>query len=232
MGRAGDRRAAGEGRLLARPGQPAGVAEGGLHPLGLDGPRDGLLYLPAGSDPGRPAPLALLLHGAGGSASGGLAPLLPLADEAGLILLAPDARRETWDVLRGGYGPDVAFIDRALAHLFGRHAVDPARLAVGGFSDGASYALSLGLTNGDLFTHVLAFSPGFAAPAGRLGSPRLFIAHGTRDEVLPIDRCSRRIVPAMQRAGYDVRYREFDGPHTIPPAIAREALDWFLAGRG
>lgn len=28
--------------------------------------------------------------------------------------LAPDARAATRDILRGGYGPDVAFIDRAL----------------------------------------------------------------------------------------------------------------------
>jgi predicted esterase len=37
-----------------------------------------------------------------------------------------------------------------------------ATLAVSGFSDGASYALSIGPANGDLFTHVMAFSPGFA----------------------------------------------------------------------
>ena len=97
-----------------------------------------------------------------------------------------------------------------------------------GFSDGASYALSLGLTNGDLFTHVLAFSPGFMAPRKRRGKPRLFLSHGTRDRVLPIDPCSRRIVPQVRRAGYDVTYREFDGPHTVPDEIAREAVDWFL----
>lgn len=221
--------AAERGRLLARPATPAGEAARGLRPLGLDGPRDGLLYVPAGYRADRPAPLVLLLHGAGGAARYGLAPLLDLADEVGTILLAPDSRRQTWDRLLGAYGPDIAFIERALGQVFDRHAVDPARLAVGGFSDGASYALSIGLTNGDLFTHVLAFSPGFLAPAGRHGAPRLFIAHGTRDEVLPIETCSRRIVPAVRRAGYDVRYREFDGPHVVPPEIAREALDWFLA---
>jgi poly(3-hydroxybutyrate) depolymerase len=42
--------------------------------------------------------------------------------------------------------------------------VDPQRICVSGFSDGASYALSLGLANGDLFTHVAAFSPGFMRP--------------------------------------------------------------------
>jgi predicted esterase len=106
--------------------------------------------------------------------------------------------------------------------------VDRRRIAVGGFSDGASYALSLGLTNGDLFTHVIAFSPGFMAPTGYEGSPRLFISHGTRDRVLPIERCSRRIVPQVKGAGYDVLYREFDGAHAVPPEIAREAHEWFV----
>jgi phospholipase/carboxylesterase len=110
--------------------------------------------------------------------------------------------------------------------------VDARRVAAGGFSDGASYALSLGLTNGDLFTHVMAFSPGFMAPADHVGEPDCYVSHGTRDQVLPIDRCSRRIVPALERAGYEVRYREFDGPHTVPNDIAREAVGWFTATPG
>jgi predicted esterase len=123
----------------------------------------------------------------------------------------------------------VADIELALAETFSRYAVDPQRLAVGGFSDGASYALSLGLTNGDLFTHVIAFSPGFMRPAERRGNPRLFISHGTQDRVLPIGVCSRRLVPQLQRTGYDLLYREFDGPHTVPPEIAREAARWLTA---
>ena len=114
-----------------------------------------------------------------------------------------------------------------LAEVFQRLPVDLTRLAVGGFSDGASYAISLGLTNGDLFSHVLAFSPGFAAPARRRGRPRLFISHGTRDRVLPIDACSRRLVPELRQAGYQVRYREFQGGHAIPAAITRDAVAWF-----
>ena len=143
-------------------------------------------------------------------------------------LLAPASRERTWDLLVGRrYGPDLALIDRALEQTFSRYAIDPARLAIGGFSDGASYALSLGITNGDLFTHVLAFSPGFMVPAGQTGSPRIFVSHGTRDRVLPIDRCSHRIVPSLKRDGYDVHYREFDGGHTILPEIALEAVGWF-----
>ena len=218
-----------EGRLLARPGQPDGTVSPGLHALQLDPNRDALLYVPAGYRPDQPAPFVVSLHGAGGNETSGLYPLRDLADEAGLMLLSPASRRQTWDVIRGGYGPDVAFIDRALGMAFARCAVDPDRLAIGGFSDGASYALSLGITNGDLFRHVLAFSPGFMAPADQRGEPRIFISHGMKDEVLAIDRTSRKIVPQLERAGYEVQYREFAGPHTVPPEIAREALDWFLS---
>ena len=130
---------------------------------------------------------------------------------------------------RGRYGPDVEALDLALEQTFSSYAVDPGRVAVGGYSDGASYALSLGLTNGDLFTHVLAFSPGFMAPARREGQPRIFVSHGKSDRWLPIDLCSRRIVPDLQRMGYEVRYREFEGGHVVTPRIGREAVEWLDA---
>ncbi len=217
------------GVLLARPAAQAEASEArpGVQPLGLFGERDTLLYVPARYTPDQPASLVVLLHGAGGVAEHGLSLLQGLADDANLLLLAPASRRQTWDVIRGGYGPDVTAINRAMEQVFSRYAVDPSRLGIGGFSDGASYALSLGLTNGDLFTHILAFSPGFMAPARQEGKPSIYISHGTGDTVLPIDACSRKIVPRLERAGYTVRYHEFDGPHTVPPEITREALNWF-----
>jgi phospholipase/carboxylesterase len=188
---------------------------------------NGLLYVPEGYGQKEQAPLTLTLHGAGGNARGGISHFLDLADEAGTILLAPESRGRTWDVLVSGYGPDVEFIDRALEQTFDRLVVNAEKLAVTGFSDGASYALSLGLTNGDLFTHVIAFSPGFAAPAAYRGRPPIFVSHGTRDEILPIRQTSRQIVPGLERKGYEVHYQEFDGPHTVPKPVASEALEWF-----
>jgi len=186
------------------------------------------MYVSESYRPDQPAPLVLMLHGAGGEPRGGLSPFLPLADDRGLILLAPASQLQTWDVIQGGYSPDVACIDRALSQAFARYAIDPGRIAVEGFSDGASYALSIGITNGDLCTHVIAFSPGFMTPVAQVGAPRIFMSHGLRDTVLPVDRCSRRLLPVLQSAGYDVVYREFDGPHTVPPQIARAAADWFI----
>ena len=221
------------GRLLARPEPPSPEPPAsGLQPLGLGEPRDGLLYVPAGYEPRRAAPLVVMLHGAGGDARGGLGPFLGLADEHGLILVAPASRRQTWDRVLGRYGPDVRTVDRALALTFGRLHVDRSRMAVAGFSDGASYALSLGMANGDLFTHVIAFSPGFAAPGSQRGKPRLFVTHGVHDDVLPISATSRRILHDARSDGYDVRYRQFDGGHTVPGELAEEAVRWFLGNEG
>jgi poly(3-hydroxybutyrate) depolymerase len=171
------------GLLLARPTQPTAAAPRGLQPLGLDAKRDGLLYVPPTYQVKQPAPLVVMLHGAGGDARGGLKLLMPLADSAGLILLAPASRQKTWDIIFGQYGPDIAFIDTALEKVFSRYAIDPARIAVGGFSDGASYALSIGITNGDLFTHVIAFSPGFMAPARQEGDER-YLDKGGQPSIL------------------------------------------------
>lgn len=216
------------GRLRGRPTRPRETIQPGLHRLGLDPIRDAILAVPATYRPGCPAPFVLSLHGAGGDALAGFYPLREQAESAGVVLLSPSARLQTWDVIRGDYGPDITFLDRALDAAFARVDVDPDRLAIGGFSDGASYALSLGITNGDLFRQILAFSPGFMVPAAQHGEPRIFVSHGVDDAVLPIGSCSRRIVPALRRARYGVTYREFDGGHTVPEQIAAEALGWFL----
>jgi predicted esterase len=215
------------GRLSARPGKTTGTINVGEQALGLSNEgRDGLLFVPAGYTPSKPAPLVLMLHGASGSARGALRPFRELADEAGVVLLAPESRGGTWDAIRGDYGTDIAFIDRALTSVFQRVAIDPARLTIEGFSDGATYAIGVGITNGDLFQRVIAFSPGFILPVDPHAKPKMFVSHGTRDQILPIDQCSRRIVPELQRARYEVQYREFDGPHTVPPDIAKEAISW------
>jgi predicted esterase len=222
------------GRLASRPRPPApGPAPTGLLPLQLSGSdRDGAVYLPPSYRPDTPLPLVIALHGATGSARQHLRLLQPLADAEGLILLAPDSRETTWDVIRsGGFGADVDFVDRALDLVFARYAVDPTRVVAEGFSDGASYALALGLLNGDLFTHVMAFSPGFLTRGARRGKPRLFLSHGVHDRVLPIELCSRPIVKELRGDDYDVRYTEFDGGHGVPDQIAGAALAW-LAGRG
>lgn len=214
-----------DGRIAARPRPGVTTVGAGTRELKLGGRRDGIVQLPSKLRAG-PIPLVVMLHGAGGSAAGILRRVGTLADEAGVAVLAPDSRDGSWDAIRGGFGPDVDFLNRALERVFESVSVDPGKVAIGGFSDGATYAVSLGLINGDLFRRVVAFSPGFIVDGPRQGNPRFFISHGTGDRVLPIDRCSRVIVRQLQQRGYDVTFREFAGGHEVPPEIGREGLRW------
>ncbi len=215
-------------RLRARPVErPERDTRVGVIPLELRKDRDVLLYVPKSAPD--PAPLVLYLHGATGDERQGVRRLGDLAEEFGFLLLSPASRETTWDAIRSGYGPDVRLIDAALDKVFAQRRVDPRKIAVCGFSDGASYAIGLGISNGDLFRAVIAFSPGFV-PSGveRAGRPRILISHGTKDQILPFENTSGQMLPLLKQAGYDVTFREFDGPHTVPPQVAREAMEWFL----
>jgi phospholipase/carboxylesterase len=214
---------AGRGRIDARPGTPAEQGEKGLQRLAT-----GVLYVPGSYDPQRPAPLIVALHGAVGGPDGILRVLVPHADRTGAIVVAPASAARTWDIIASTLGPDVERIDDLLAMVFSSYSIDPKRVCVGGFSDGGTYALTLGIANGDLFTHVIAFSPGYLDGKSQVGAARYFISHGTRDQVLPIDSCGRRVAAELKRAGFPVEYREFDGTHTVPPQIATDAVDWFV----
>ncbi|MBM0233356.1 phospholipase [Micromonospora sp. STR1_7] len=191
---------------------------------GADGRPLAVAYAPQPTAADTPYRLVLLLHGAGGSARQALDLLLPVADAQHLLLVAPQSSAASWDLIAGGFGVDVARIDGLLASAYDGYPVRDVTL--GGFSDGASYALSLGLTNGDLVDAVLAFSPGFAAPPATHGRPRIFISHGVDDRVLPIDVCSRRLVPRLHDLGYDVTYQEFPGGHEVPIPIRDSATTW------
>ena len=216
------------GRLAARPQRVTSVPMTGFFSLSIGRDRDGVLYVPVAARTG-PVPLVVLLHGAGGSAQGIRRRLFGASDSLGFALLIPDSRGPTWDAIRGDYGPDVRFLDSALTLVFSRVSIDPTRVVVSGFSDGASYALALGRLNGDLFTRVIAFSPGFIPHGAATGKPEIFITHGNADPILPFAATSRRIVPVLTRAGYSVTLRQFAGGHTIPPELVREALQWGLS---
>jgi phospholipase/carboxylesterase len=217
-----------DGRLTVRPRARVTTSlESGPLGLGNRG-RDGVVQVPSAQVDG-PMPLLVFLHGATQSGAGMLRRIGAAADQAGVAVLAPDSRGTTWDAIRDGFGDDVEFLNRALDHVFARLTVDPARVSVGGFSDGATYAISLGLANGDLFPRVTAFSPGFVISAPVHGHPRFFVSHGRSDQILPIDQCSRVIVPRLRSMGYDVTFREFDGRHEMPPDVAAEALRWMAA---
>lgn len=226
-------------RIDARPsasvvstGLPAGISK-------LD--HESIVYVPANLPPG-PRPLLVLLHGMRGVPGDMVQVLKDQSDRRGIILLGLKSRDITWDSVplklrqRDARGPlgrlefhsaaDVRRMEEVLAQLFARVAVDPARVALWGFSDGASVALSMGIANPDLFPALIAMSPGFLAdPLIRPGRQRVFIAHGERDPILS-PRNSRGMADYLKGLGLDVRYRSFRGGHRMDRKAADEALDF------
>lgn len=223
------------GKLAARPQAVAKAA-----PAGITALRNGAFaYRPATAAPG-PLPLLVLLHGSDGKARQLLKLFKPLADADGYALLALQSADCDWDIgtavadqMRAGkagklapeFGVDPARIDAVLQAYFAANTVDPRRVALVGFSDGAAYALSLGLANPELFPAVVAMSPGFVKLPPAFGTgQRVFIAHGRGDRVIPF-ATGRQMAEVLATTSLAVRFNAFDGDHVI----SRKALDAGLA---
>ena len=192
-----------------------------------DTEREGSLYVPKSYRDGVPMPVLAMLHGLGGSASG-VRYTFPLAEEFGVIVVAPESRGIAWGREIPGFDRDSTYIVNALRYVNRTLYMDPAHVAIGGVSDGATYAISMGLAYGDSFSHVMVFSEGIPVPYRKEGKPKIFIGHGTRDTQMPIDLTSRASVPTLRSEGYDVTYHEYDGGHGAPAPVVREAFEWFV----
>jgi phospholipase/carboxylesterase len=178
-----------------------------------------------------PAPLIVLLHGAGDLASEMIDLFKPTADRRGAILLALQSTAATWHMASGSggpadFGPDPEHLDAALAKLFAEAPIDPHRVVLAGHSDGASYALSLGAANPQLFRSLVALSPGYVVLGANVDrSQRVFIAHGRNDDMLTPENLTENIIPQLQRAGLQPKIFWFDGGHVINKSATRQALD-------
>ncbi|MDB5909707.1 MAG: esterase [Massilia sp.] len=217
------------GRFSFAHAEPAkGALPPGRHHLGIAGERDAVLFVPAGLDDHAPVPLFVMFHGAGGFPEKVLPFIEEHAERDKFLVLAPHSMFATWDIVVGGHGPDLERLHQALVAVTSHYRIDREHLAFAGFSDGASYALSTGITNGDIASHVIAFSGGFMSIFTQEGAPKVFIAHGLVDEQLPIETSGRANATGLKAAGYDVQYVEFNGLHVIEPVIAGMAVDFFL----
>lgn len=222
--------------------------DGSIQPL-ADQPRvialpdDAIAYVPASAGP-RP-PLLVLLHGADHRPKWMIEQLAAEADARGLVLLAPTSRAATWDAVRGAEGMpstdsplanraarrfsgsrDAERVDAAIAALAKQVPVDRARTVLAGFSDGATFALAMGMAQGEAFSAVIAWSPGIALETARPArGRRVFVSHGRRDPVLSYAVDCEEIVPMLRGEGAAVTFLPFDGVHEMPQAAKDAFLD-------
>lgn len=229
------------GKLSARPQTHTAASPAGIIALG----NGAFAYRPANAAPG-PLPLLVLLHGSDGKARQFLKLFRPFADRHGYALVALQSADWDWDIgaavaaaMRAGkagkvapeFGRDPARIDAVLQAYFATNAVDPRRVALVGFSDGAAYALSLGLANPELFPAVVAMSPGFVRLPPAFGAgQRVFIAHGRGDRVIPF-ATGQQMAEVLGRTSLTVRFHAFDGDHVISRAVIDAGLVFAFEGK-
>ena len=221
---------------------PAPAAAAGVQKLGTNA----FFYRPAGAS-NSPRPLILLFHGAGMSARNFLEGARADADRCGCLLLSVQSAGATWDTVglvrdaaKNGratrdqlYGADTGRVEQALSLALRAADADRRSVVLAGFSDGASYALSLGLANPAIIRGVIAFAPGFhLEPSAINPRQRLFIAHSPTDQILSFERTREDTVASLKRAGFDLRFRPFDGGHRVDRAVLSEGIDFVLGRKG
>lgn len=223
------------GPVWAAPGRTLDLGNGALG------------YVPASGLVGRGLPVIVLLHGAGQRPRLMLDGFIGEAERHGVALVAPASKAVTWDMIvevaaerrrpsgqpfRPSLAVDLPRIEAALAAMAARVPLAADHVALAGFSDGASYALTIGTMNPATFGTIIAFSPGMGLVAPTLSSAqRIFVAHGTADPILPYEG-TRDGIAAPLRHRLALKFRSFKGGHSIPRDVREEALRYFLKGKG
>ncbi|HKH44462.1 MAG TPA: dienelactone hydrolase family protein [Thermoanaerobaculia bacterium] len=195
-----------------------------------------------------PFPALIALHGWGANAHD-LFGLAPMIHDGKAVVLCPQGPVRMgigggmagygWFPFTPGQPPDVeafkaaadalrGFIDAALE----RFPIDPARVALAGFSQGGIMAYELALREPGRFSGLAALSAWFPEPLANLlpkvpeheGFPVL-VVHGTRDPSIPVER-AREAREALRSYGVALMYREFDMGHEIHKDALRVILRW------
>ena len=202
-----------------------------------------IAYIPASAGPH--PPLLVLLHGAGQRPAWMIEHLVSQADARGIVLVAPASRGVTWDsvrvaeeapslssalansmALRFTGSRDADRVEQAIRAIGSYVPVDRATTALAGFSDGATFALAMGMARTHPFAAIIAWSPGIAIEtASPARHRRVFVSHGRQDRVLSFETTCAEIVPMLEGEGALVMFLSFDGGHEIPAEATEAFLD-------
>ena len=168
-------------------------------------------YIPAGVDRSKPAPALVFLHGSGGNFKAYVWLLSKLADELGIIVIAPSFGMGNWEK-RGGYEA----ITRAIADVRKHVAIDPDQIHLMGLSNGGKGLCLAESMAGPKFRSLVFLSAVFhnrikpAELAARLQPRRVLILSGGSDDRVPWDYVSG-YAEKLKAGGLDVTTRRFEG---------------------
>ena len=194
-----------------------------------------VLLTPSVIDSQRSYPLITVFHGAGRQDEMLVKACRDQPDSRQALFLIPRSVEPTWDLIAGGGGqPDLEFLEYAWDLVYRRYPIDPGRQVLMGYSDGASYALSLALSNPGFFDAGLCWAAGFAsmdrnAVGAQDKRTRFYLEYGTADPLFPFDQIALPMRKNLERAGYRVRFSVDEGGRHWPSgAFQGEALDWYF----
>ena len=197
-----------------------------------------VLLTPARIEPGRSYPLVTVFHGAGRQDEMLVKACRGEPDAREALFLIPRSVEPTWDLIAGGEGQsDLDFLEYAWDLIYRRYPIDPSRQVLVGYSDGASYALSLALSNPGFFDAALCWAAGFAMmDRGAVGDDdkrtRFYLEYGTADPLFPFDQVAVPMRENLEKAGYRVEFSVDEGGRHWPSgSFQREALDWYFDSR-
>jgi len=179
-----------------------------------------------------PFPVILLLHGWTGDENSMW--VFTQAFPEDFLLLSPRAPHESplggysWSVPKDSW-PDLDDFRPAVSALldlmdnwpaFGAPAADFSNLRLAGFSQGAALTYALGLIHPERVKAIAGLA-GFL-PEGSanefsghsLAGLPVFVTHGTRDDIVPIER-ARQAVQFFNQLGGEVTYCESDASHKL-----------------
>lgn len=166
----------------------------------IGGDRPVTVHVPAAYDPGKPAPLLILLHGYGGSGQeeDAYLHLGAMAAQRGFLFADPDGTTDStgsrfWsatdaccDFDRTGV-VDVSYLAGVITAIQGSLAVDPKRIDLVGHSNGGFMSYRMACVHADLIAAIVSLAGAtFANPADCAPSAPVAVLqiHGTADDVI------------------------------------------------
>lgn len=190
------------------------------------------LYIPSRLDRSTPRPVLVFLHGSGGNFKAYTWVLSKVADELGMILIAPSYGMGNW------HEPDTSrVVQAALADAAEVVSVDVSNVHLMGLSNGGLGVSQAGCNLGERLRSLTFLSPVFASEyitdpefSQRWRGRSILVISGGQDDRVPINEVITE-VETMTQAGAQVTFRNIeDADHFMVfshrASVVRTIADW------